>query len=152
MKIVSRSRGFGLLEVLLALAILAVVVTCLLAIKNEAVETGYDAGELRRLRFLAGWKMEEALSGVDLGVQGRFDDEDLEGDYSGYRWTLGREPVEVVDERRDPSGGTPATGSATVPAEQIRLTVISPTGREVSLVAFVYEEEERGDGEEAGGE
>ena len=149
MRIVPRRSGFTLLEVLLALAILAVVVTYLLAIKNEALETGYDSGELRRLRFLAGWKMEEALSGADIGVQGRFDDEDLEGDYSGYRWTLGREPVEIVDERRDPSSGAPATGSATVPAEQIRLTVISPTGREVSLVAFVYEEEGRS-AEEAG--
>ena len=69
MSLSSRRRGFTLLEVLLALAILSVVVTYLLAIKNEAVETGFDSGELRRLRFLAGWKMEEHLSGADIGVR-----------------------------------------------------------------------------------
>ncbi|MBI4616773.1 MAG: prepilin-type N-terminal cleavage/methylation domain-containing protein [Planctomycetes bacterium] len=136
-------RGFTLIEVLVALAILALAVVYLLTIRNEAIETAGDALDVRRLDMLARWKMEEILSGKERGTGGSFKDDDVGRDYEDFRWSVSRNPVTVRGARENTETGE-KSGAQEVRATQVKITVTSPSGRELVLVGYEYEEAKRG--------
>ncbi|MGB8432734.1 MAG: type II secretion system minor pseudopilin GspI [Burkholderiales bacterium] len=60
----ARSRGFTLIEVLVALAIFAVVLTAALRASSIATDTAYGFRE----RLLAGWVAENRIAGYSAGL------------------------------------------------------------------------------------
>lgn len=137
--------GFTLLEVILALSILAMAVVLLLAVRNESIETATHALELRRLQMLGDWKMGQVLAGEEENVSGDFRDEDLDRDYEEYRWSLDRTDRTVSGARKDVGGA--GGDEAEVEAVDLELRITGPSGQELVLYGFYYEEAERGEDE-----
>lgn len=101
----TRTGGFTLIEMLIALAILAGSFTTLLAIQGNTVQSLEKADQLQIAAMLARGKMldvEEDLRqhGFQTGIvtdDGDFDDEGFEG----FEWIVEIEPVEISDESED---------------------------------------------------
>lgn len=99
-------RGFTLLEVMIAVAILAMVVVSLLGLKNRSMQDVMKAERITTATLLAKRMMTEALikSGPLLPAEdeGVFD-EQVYGDlYKDYRWkkTIVETPIPQVKELR----------------------------------------------------
>ncbi|MBI4565036.1 MAG: prepilin-type N-terminal cleavage/methylation domain-containing protein [Planctomycetes bacterium] len=88
-KIRGHKAGFTLIEVMVAVAIIAVVSLVLLARRVEIVRDAAATRDLRTTWLLAGWKMGEVLLDPSLGQgmsqSGTFDD--LAPEYAGFQWT-----------------------------------------------------------------
>lgn len=84
-------RGLTFLEVMAALAIVAIALLALETVNTRAIEVGGDAMALRRAKALAYWKMEEIASGSDAGSGGPFDG------LPGYEWESAEQDVEVAE-------------------------------------------------------
>ena len=68
-------RGFTLLEVMVSIAILAMAVTTLLIIRNDAIKSAGKAIEIRKQRILLEQKIGEIVSGLEKGNSGVFRNE-----------------------------------------------------------------------------
>ena len=134
----NRRAGFTLLEVILALSILAMAVVLLLVVRNDSIETASHTLELRRLQMVGDWKMSQVLAGEEENYSGGFDDEDLGRDYEDYRWTLVRTERSVRGARKDVGGAGGDEGS--VEAVDVELTIAGPSGSELVIKGFYYEE------------
>ncbi len=74
--------GFTLMEVMVSMAILAIAVTTLLVIRNDAIKEASRAKEARRLKMLLEQKMGEIVVGLEKKTSGYFADEG----YQNYIW------------------------------------------------------------------
>ena len=98
-------RGFTLLEVMIAVAILAMVVVSLLGLQNRSVEDVMKAERITTATLLAKRMMTEALMKKPLlpaEDEGAFS-EDVYGNlYKDYRWkkTIAESPIPAVLELR----------------------------------------------------
>ncbi len=84
-------KGFSLLEVMVALAILSLSVTTLLVIRNNSIEQAGKARELRRTKILLEQKIGEVISGIETRGSGAFQEEG----YQNYVWTMEKKPTQV---------------------------------------------------------
>jgi len=111
----SSRKGFTLLEVLVAVAILSIVSTSLLMIRNNSVSQAAEAYNLRRAVMLAAHKMREIEMSEDImSAQGA-------GDFPGHpglEWH-----VEVMETSLDKGSGA----LSEVPVNEIRLTITYPS-------------------------
>jgi general secretion pathway protein I len=80
----ARSRGFTLIEVLVALAIFAVVLTAALRASTFATDSAYDFRE----RLLAGWVAENRIAEYSAGLWPELGDRDGVAEQGGltFRW------------------------------------------------------------------
>ena len=109
-------RGFTLLEVLAALMVAGVALTCILEIEVQAQRNAGRARALRRAAALAESKLQEVLSGLEPASSGDFPG------MEGWTWSVSREPFpgrpgffRVVLEVRFPGG----KGGRTVKLEEV---------------------------------
>lgn len=82
-------QGFSLLEVMAALAILAMTVTSLLVVRNNAILAAGKACELQRVKLLLEQKMGEIVLGIETRGSGNFQD----SGYGEYWWSAVAETV-----------------------------------------------------------
>jgi prepilin-type N-terminal cleavage/methylation domain-containing protein len=96
----SKNKGFTLLEVMIALTLVAIVFVPLLSLRNQNIKETYYARQLLRADFLS----HEKLSGLQLTglpemgeTRGGFPDP-----YSGFRWEemVSDTPLDAVKEIR----------------------------------------------------
>lgn len=98
-----RDAGFSLIEVMLALAILAMAVVVVLDQRVDVVREAAAARDARTTWMLASRKMAELELDTKLwagqGGSGNGDFAELDGEYAGFTWEYlaVREPVETVD-------------------------------------------------------
>lgn len=87
-----KSKGFTLLEVMVALALLATAITTLVVVRNNSILQASEAKENRRMTILLGQKMGELVSGIEKKTHGDFQDSGFEN----YNWscTITELPVE----------------------------------------------------------
>lgn len=98
-------RGYSLLEVLIALSILATGLTVLLATQGNSNQQSVFSNELTRASMLARGKMidieyevmRDGLSNNDEYLDGDFGEEG----YNDIRWSAVIEPVEIPEEARE---------------------------------------------------
>jgi prepilin-type N-terminal cleavage/methylation domain-containing protein len=95
-----RTTAFTLLEVMVAMAILAMTVTTLVIIRNEALKDAARAIELRKLRILSEQKMGEFVTGVERNTGGTFHKEG----YSEYAWSVHRSYTNIKSSASDAQG------------------------------------------------
>ncbi len=98
-------RGFTLLEVLAALMVAGVALTCILEIEVQAQRNAGRARAWRKAVTLAESKLQEVLAGLEPGTSGDFPG------MEGWTWSATREPFpgrpglfRVVLEVRFPGG------------------------------------------------
>lgn len=99
------ARGYSLLEVMIALAILASTLTVLLATQAHSNQQAVFSNELTRASMLARSKMvdieyevmRDGFSDLDQTMRGDFRDEG----YPGVTWEAIIEPVEIPEEAQD---------------------------------------------------
>ena len=87
------SRGFTLLEVMVAVAILAIALVAILKANLQTIDTLVETRERTTVSLLAASKMAEveAVGAADWsGIQGDFGD-----DYPGFTWQVETAPTEV---------------------------------------------------------
>lgn len=135
-------RGFTLLEVLVATAILAIALVSMMTAQGNTLLTSYRAELLTQATMLARQKMAEVELEVDRGVRrGEFPEERTESDqfeepYSDFRWEYRIRRVELPA----PAMGDEASFQAQIAK---RLTEeISRSVRELRVVIF-WEEAEK---------
>jgi len=123
------NRGFTLLEVMIAVAIIAIAVVTLLGAQSQSVSIASSAKFDAMASMLAQWKMSDLL----LQNYGELSDDEgnFGEDYPQFSWKL------TVTEPSEGETGLPGT------ADQIKtldIAVISTldSGREFSLRTFVY--------------
>ncbi|NUM33936.1 MAG: prepilin-type N-terminal cleavage/methylation domain-containing protein [Candidatus Brocadiae bacterium] len=92
-------KGFSLLEVMVALAILSLSVTTLLVIRNNSIEQAGRARELRRTKILLEQKMGEIVCGMEKRRSGGFQEEG----YQNYVWSVDSKETKVRSSA-DPAG------------------------------------------------
>lgn len=85
-----RARGFTLLEVMAALAVMAVAITVLLVERNTAIERTGRTQNRRAALQLAEEKMQEILLGLETAGAGEFDGR------PGFQWSVSEE-MDVVE-------------------------------------------------------
>lgn len=95
-------RGFTLLEVMVSIAILALAVTTLLVVRNDAIKEAANAIEVRRVRTLLEQKMGELFSGLEKNTSGVFRNEG----YPEYVWRASISEVKVRSSAPDTEGRT----------------------------------------------
>ncbi|MHC4779865.1 MAG: prepilin-type N-terminal cleavage/methylation domain-containing protein [Planctomycetota bacterium] len=83
-------RGFTLLEVMAAVAIMAVALTVLLVERNVAVRRTAHTNDRRIACRLAEEKLNEILLGIEEGTAGEFDD------VPNFRWSA-QESLEAIE-------------------------------------------------------
>lgn len=123
--------GFTLLEVMVALAILAMAITNLVVIRNESIQQASESKDVRRLKMLAEQKIGEITAEIDKDkkTKGNFS-----GEYENYTWEVKNEPF-TLQSQPNLSGKT-----YSVNLRKIHLTVqhqVSNTETR-SYVAEVY--------------
>ncbi len=102
-----RDAGFTLVEVVIALSIIALVTVTLLSRRLDIVRDAAKTRDRRVGWVLASWKMGKIstdvilISGSAKTESGNF--EDLDPSYAGYRWAMEAGPVDV---QVDPTPGT----------------------------------------------
>lgn len=77
-----KRQGFSLIEVMVALAILALAVSALLIVRNNAIKEAIKTSELRKIAILVQQKMGELVVGLEKGSSGTF----VEEGYRNYLW------------------------------------------------------------------
>jgi prepilin-type N-terminal cleavage/methylation domain-containing protein len=98
--------GFTLVEVLVALLIVATTIATLQTVSNATLRLAVETNRLRIAKMLLRAKAEEVCSGVEQGTGGTFDG------FPGYEWSVAATEVPI-----DTSGGTgSSTGSSTGPS------------------------------------
>lgn len=134
-----RRRGFTLLEVVFAVAIVATSLLALQAAIAGSVQTATDTVNRRAARGLARSKMEEVLTGlVDAEGSGTFSEEG----YDAFSWESRAEEMGV--------GGAAGDAEPSEKVRKVTLTVSFPSdegdgGRAtLELVSVVAAEEETG--------
>lgn len=93
-----RRAGFGLLEVMFAITIVAVALVGLQATVNGAILTSGDSVNRRAGRELARSKMEEILARASLGDTGQAEGGGEFDDFPEFRWSSKVEDVDVGPE------------------------------------------------------
>ena len=90
-------EGFTLLEVMVAVAILAMVLVTLLGVKNRSTEDVMLADHITTATLLAKRKMTEMLvtAGTGAVVQKEDEGEFPEEDFKGYAWKVTISPSEL---------------------------------------------------------
>lgn len=83
-KYTKKTAGLTLLEVMIALAILAISSSSLLLIRNEAVRQSIQAIEFRQCQNLLEQKMTEVMIGIEKRDSGDFRKEGFEH----FKWTV----------------------------------------------------------------
>ena len=127
MKIPDGKGGFTLLEVMAALAVVALALTVLLVERNLAVQRTSRTNDRRAALHLAEEKLNEIVLGLETGASGEFTDP------PGFRWSVEERIETVVAE--DPGGGY---------LRRIEVTVFFPLRTaedKVTLVASVRDRE-----------
>lgn len=97
----SNEKGFTLMEVLVAVVILAIGFSTILQLFSTGLASLYHTGEHTHAVFLAKEKMEEALLMEFSGIEEQIIHQSGELP-NGYRWTLNVTPAEYKD--ADPDG------------------------------------------------
>ena len=92
------SRGFTLIEVMLAVAIMAVAVVTLLLIQTEAIRMGGEADQLRLLSQLAQDKLHQLVLSQEESASGGFSDL-----HAGYTFSF----VSAEERWKTPSSEAP---------------------------------------------
>ncbi len=87
-----RSRGFTLLEILLAVLIVASAIVALQAIGNAALRTSVETGKVRIAKTLLRAKAEEIAAGIETGTGGPF-----EG-FPGYSWEVREQMLQAGEQ------------------------------------------------------
>jgi len=90
MKVGTARSGFTLLEVMAALAIVAIALTVLLVERNVAVQRTSRTNDRRVAMQLAEEKLNELVLGLETGSAGDFEDP------PNFRWSA-EEKIELVD-------------------------------------------------------
>lgn len=87
------NRGFTLLEVIAALAIMGITLGYLLVLREANMETSLNTHDERMARFLCRGKLEEVLleSIEKVGTSGKFEK------VPGYRWEAGKIPLSPIE-------------------------------------------------------
>jgi len=87
-KVVSKNKGFTLLEVVAALFVAGVALTCLVSIETSSIKRDGKAKAKRQALILARKKLEEIKLGISSEGSGEF--EGMEA----YKWTAKKEPFQ----------------------------------------------------------
>lgn len=113
-------RGFTLLEVMVALGILAMAITSLVIVRNEAIEQAISSKDTRKLKMLAELKIGEIVSGIntDKNLGGNFS-----GEYEDYTWEIKKEPFPLSLSDKNQSQSQADSQNASVMLQKIRVTV-----------------------------
>ncbi|GIW71537.1 MAG: hypothetical protein KatS3mg102_1079 [Planctomycetota bacterium] len=100
--------GFSLIEVLVALMIVATAIASMQAIASSALQAGVEANQLRIAKRLLRQKAEEVYAGLETGHAGTF-----EGYPETFHWSVSEQLVPVTG---DPGGQGPV--------ESVRLVTV----------------------------
>lgn len=142
------NKGFTLLEVMIAVAILAVSLMALMNFQSQAILASSRAQRLSVVTLLARQKMGEVLLEIEQGIpKGEFPDEKEESgvfegeDFVDYYWSLKIKKVEIPTPEL-PEGGAELMGQAL----QMLSEELSKSAREIRLSVGwrEYDEEEEG--------
>ncbi len=109
-------KGFTLLEVMIALAIMALSVTTLIVIRNDTVKMAARTIDIRRMRILGEQKAAEIVAGIERKTSGNFREEG----YEEHNWTakIGEMQVPLPGEKQKDK-------SENVKLKQIELIIYS---------------------------
>lgn len=119
-------RGFSLVEVMIALAILAMAISSLLVIRNHAHQEAINTVELRKMRSL----LEQQMGKITAGLEKRSSGDFSESGYPGYRWHMTIKAAEPVSARD-------AKGQAhQIHMQQVTLVVKGRKQEEMSISAY----------------
>ncbi|MGM0453268.1 MAG: type II secretion system minor pseudopilin GspI [Thermodesulfobacteriota bacterium] len=123
-------KGFSLLEVLVALAIIAIVLISVMRLQGQSISMNETARFYSVAPFLAQAKMAEVRNDFEDFVGG--DSGDFGEAYAGYNWQVALEETEMrVDDK------SPVTMlSATVTVQQ------DSSGQSFRLARYIYEDTE----------
>lgn len=120
-------KGFSLVEVMVALAILAIAISSLLVVRNNAIKDAKKAMEIHRMRKLLEQQMGKIASGLEKKTSGTFS----ESGYPNYTWR-------VSVKKTDPLSTRDANGQAhEISLEEVTLVVRNTLNDEtVSLTGY----------------
>lgn len=81
-----QERGFTLLEVMVALAVLATALIMLLHVRNQGIRLAEESRRLTEATLLASWRLGEieAVGSLEVGERTG----DFGNDYPGYTWQV----------------------------------------------------------------
>jgi type II secretion system protein I len=86
--------GFTLVEVMVALLIVATSIAALQAISNATLRSAVETNSLRIAKMLLRGKAEEVAAGVETGSGGSFDDQG----FAGYTWDVAQATLQAGEE------------------------------------------------------
>lgn len=110
------AAGFTLVEVLVALMIVATTVAALQTVSNATLKSAVETNRIRIAKMLLRYKAEEIVAGVEQGSGGTFDG------FPGYEWSVTEQEVPVTD--ASASGGT---GGSQESVRSVEVSVTMPS-------------------------